>query len=70
MVVLSPRDESGTVLLTANRVITADTRTIAAGVLFPAAEAVTGNIFVQVGAVWADRHQPSRRLPRRAPASK
>jgi len=49
-VVLSPRDESGTVLLTANRVLTADARTIAAALLYPAVAAVTGNAFVQTGA--------------------
>ena len=49
-VVLSPDDESGTVLLTANRVLTADPRTTAASVLYPAAAAVTGNVLMQTGA--------------------
>jgi hypothetical protein len=45
--IFSPRDENGTVLLCANRVLTADPRTTAAAVLFPTAEAVTGNVFMQ-----------------------
>jgi hypothetical protein len=49
-VVLSPRDESGTVLLTANRVLTADPQTRAAALLYPAAAAVTGNVLMQTGA--------------------
>jgi len=47
--VFSPRDESGTVLLTGNRVVTADVRTSAGAVLFPTAAAVTGNMFMQTG---------------------
>jgi hypothetical protein len=49
-VVFSPRDEAGTLLLTANRVMTADSQTVAAGVLFPAVAAVTGNVLIQNGA--------------------
>jgi hypothetical protein len=48
-VVFSPNDEEGTVLLTANRVTTADTRTMAAGLLYPSAAAVTGNVLLQIG---------------------
>jgi hypothetical protein len=46
-IVFSPRDESGTVLLTANRVTTPDVGTSAAAVLFPAVATVTGNAFIQ-----------------------
>jgi hypothetical protein len=48
-IVFSPRDESGTVLVTANRVMTSDLRTSAAAILFPAIAAVTGNVLVQSG---------------------
>jgi hypothetical protein len=48
-IVFSPRDESGTVLLTANRVTTPDTSTMAAALLFPTIAAVTGNVLVQSG---------------------
>ena len=50
-VVLSPRDDSyGVVLMTANRVVTADARTEAAALLFPTTAAVTGNVLLQTGA--------------------
>jgi hypothetical protein len=49
-VVLSPNDQTGTVVMAANRVLTADVRTIAAATLFPAAAAVTGNTFMQPAA--------------------
>ncbi|MGA3398930.1 MAG: DUF6519 domain-containing protein [Acetobacteraceae bacterium] len=50
-VVLSPRDAAfGMVLLTANRVVTADANTEAAAILFPTAAAVTGNVLLQTGA--------------------
>jgi hypothetical protein len=52
-VIFSPRDASGAVLMTANRVFTADTRTVAGAVFYPATAAVTGNVFVQVGGVFA-----------------
>lgn len=53
-VVLSPRDnESGMVLMTANRVVTADTNTEAAAILFPTTAAVTGNVFLQTGSAKA-----------------
>ena len=48
-VVLSPGTGGGTVLMTANRVVTADTRTEAAAILFPTVAAVTGNVFLQTG---------------------
>jgi hypothetical protein len=48
-VVLSPGAGGGTVLMTANRVVTADTRTEAAAILFPTVAAVTGNVFLQTG---------------------
>jgi len=48
-IVFSPRDESGTVLLTANRVTTQDTGTAAAAILFPTIAAVTGNVLIQTG---------------------
>jgi hypothetical protein len=49
-VVLSPRDNlGGTVLMTANRVVTADARTEAGAILYPAVAAVTGNVFLQTG---------------------
>jgi hypothetical protein len=49
-VVLAPRDDAtGMVLMTANRVVTADTRTEAAAILFPVVAAVTGNVFLQTG---------------------
>jgi hypothetical protein len=50
-VIFSPREESGTVLMTANRVLAPDTRTVAGAVFYPAAAAVTGNIFAQVQVV-------------------
>jgi hypothetical protein len=46
-VAFSPNEESGTVLMTANRVSTADANSVAGAVFYPAAAAVTGNIFVQ-----------------------
>jgi hypothetical protein len=49
-IVFSPRDESGTVLLTANRVTAPNLGTSAAAILFPAIAAVTGNVFVQASA--------------------
>jgi hypothetical protein len=49
-IVLPAREVAGAVLLTANRVVTADARTTAAGVLFPATAAVTGNLFIETGA--------------------
>lgn len=52
-VIFSPRDASGTVLMTANRVFTADIRTVAGAVFYPAIAAVTGNVFVQIGGVFA-----------------
>jgi hypothetical protein len=48
-VVLSPGSGGGTVLMTANRVVTPDTRTEAAAILFPTVAAVTGNVFLQTG---------------------
>jgi hypothetical protein len=50
-VVLSPGAGGGTVLMTANRVVTADSRTEAAALLFPTVAAVTGNVFLQTGAI-------------------
>jgi hypothetical protein len=46
-IVFSPRDEAGTVLLTANRVTTPNLGTTAAAILFPTIAAVTGNVFIQ-----------------------
>jgi hypothetical protein len=50
-VVLSPGAGGGTVLMTANRVVTPDTRTEAAAIMFPTVAAVTGNVFQQTGAI-------------------
>lgn len=50
-VVLSPGGGGGTVLMTANRVVTPDTRTEAAAILFPTVAAVTGNVFLQTGEI-------------------
>ena len=48
-VILSPGNQSSTVLMTANRVLTADGRSSAASLAFPVAAAVTGNVFMQTG---------------------
>ncbi len=48
-IVFAARKDAGTVLLSANRVITADVKTEAAGILFPTVAAVTGNVFMQTG---------------------
>ena len=43
---MSPRDDVGMVLLTANRVICPDSRTSAATLFFPTEAAVTGNVMI------------------------
>ena len=45
-VIMSPRDDVGMVLLTANRVICPDSRTSAATLFFPTEAAVTGNVMI------------------------
>ncbi len=58
--VLSPRDNAfGVVLMTANRVVTADPITEAAAMLFPTTAAVTGNVFIQAGAITDRRTVPA-----------
>ena len=46
-VVSSEREHPAAVLLTANRVLTADARTVAGSIINPATAAVTGNVFMQ-----------------------
>jgi hypothetical protein len=46
-IVTSLKENPATVLLTANRVLTADASTVAGSILSPAAAAVTGNMFMQ-----------------------
>jgi hypothetical protein len=48
-VIFSPKEASGTVLITANRVLTGDARAVAGAVWYPAIAAVTGNVFAQTG---------------------
>ncbi|HET7882636.1 MAG TPA: DUF6519 domain-containing protein [Acetobacteraceae bacterium] len=47
--VFQPGDATTTVLVSGNRVVTADLRTAAAALLYPAAATVNGNMFVQRG---------------------